>query len=157
MDPVAEFTALLWWLMLLSSTAIILQDIGTAVLPRARKREESTPERLVLTTEEDELSSAARRIKRGLQRPTTFRSMQREIAHAIAEAALASKGYSYTRIPESHSELIDLVTQDSRLRSFLREHLFSTSTEMPPIQRRQIIDEFKGTLAILERAESELR
>ncbi len=154
MSSISELTSLLWWLMLLSSTAIILHDIGSAVLPKGRQHQVSPGRRKIQTPSEDEIATITKRIRRGLQRPANFRLLQRDVGQTIVQAALASKGFSMTRIPEGRQELIEQVIKDLELIGFVRESIAQPSA---PISRGEMLIEFERAIRMLEIAENELR
>lgn len=157
MSALEELTALLWWLMLLSATAIILQDIGTAILPKASQSRERGIRRMSPPDDEDEFNNLLKKVKRGLQRPGSFRVLQRDVAQTIAQTALAARGFTLTRVPESRPELVEQLSQDRDIVEFIRRHLFNSDTRKQLIPRSQMLTEFQRTISILEKAESELK
>jgi hypothetical protein len=94
-----------------------------------------------------------RKIRRGLQRPSNFRAFQREAAQTIVQAALAAKGMSITRIPESRPEMLRQILKDPEL-----IHLVEESESKPAqVQRGHMLAEFNRIITILEKADGELK
>jgi hypothetical protein len=147
----SELTSFLWWLMLLSTSAIILHDIGSTILPKTRE-EGPRLQTKSFGTKEDEITVFMKKIRRGLQRPPNFRAFQREAAQTIVQAALAGKGMSITRIPESRPELLSQVLKDPELVRFVEE-----SDSGKEVQRGRMLAEFNRVIGILEKAEGELK
>ena len=152
MTALSELTSFLWWLMLLSTTAIILHDIGSSILPKT-SREGPRHQTRAFGTREDEVTVFMRRIRRGLQRPSNFRAFQREAAQTIVQAALAAKGMSITKIPESRPELLQQILKDPELIHLVEE----SESKSGEVQRGRMLTEFNRVIAILEKAEAELK
>ena len=152
MTALSELTSFLWWLMLLSTTAIILHDIGSSILPKT-SRERPRLQTKVFGTKEDEVAVFMRKIRRGLQRPSNFRAFQREAAQTIVQAALAARGMSITRIPESRPELLQQILKDPELVHLVEE----SESKSAQVQRGRILAEFERVITILEKAEAELK
>jgi len=76
------------------------------------------------------------------------------VGQTIVQAALASKGFSMTRIPEGRQELIEQVIKDLELIGFVRESIAQPSA---PISRGEMLIEFERAIRMLEIAENELR
>lgn len=157
MSALAELTSLLWWLMLLSSTAIILHDIGGSVLGQARRPKMVVMPKKASTTTEDDVNVLAKRIRRAVQRPASFRTLQRDVAQTIVQTALAMKGYSIFRIPESRPELVNQILRDQDLIRFVSDHVPESSARKALIPRGEMLSEFEKTIRLLEKAESELK
>jgi hypothetical protein len=157
MSVFTELTSLLWWLMLLSSTAIVLHDIGTAVFREKTSNRSTSMSKTILRVSEDESSVLEKKIRRALQRSASFRSLQKEAAEAIVQAALAMHGFPFSRLPESRLELVERILRNPDLVSFVKRHLSPSSADRGIIQRGQMISEFEKTLRALEMAESELK
>jgi hypothetical protein len=152
MTALSELTSFLWWLMLLSTTAIILHDIGSSILPKT-SREVPRLQTKVFGTREDEVTVFMRKIRRGLQRPSNFRAFQREAAQTIVQAALAARGMSITRIPESRPELLRQILKDPELIHLVEE----SDSRSAQVQRGRMLAEFNRVIALLEKAEVELK
>jgi len=153
MNALAELTSLLWWLMLLSSTAIILHDIITAI-PRKQGQIQTNSARPKLTSRaRDETEILARRIRRSLQRPASFRAVRKEVAETIVSAALAAKGLPVSRAPSP--ELIRRILNDPEVVQFVEEQL-SEETVNGTLRRGEVVIEFERMARILEKAASEL-
>ncbi len=138
---------------MLSTTAIILHDI-IAAIPRKRKPAQTTSARRKLTGHtRDEIEILARRIRRSLQRPASFRAMRKEVAETIVSAALAAKGSPVLRTT-SH-ELIREILSDPEVVQFVEEQL-SEETMSDTLRRREIGIEFERMATVLGKAASEL-
>jgi len=109
------------------------------------------------TTSEDDVSVLARRIRRAVQRPAGLQTLQRDIAQTIVQTALAMKGYSMARIPESRPELVNQILEDQDLIRFVRDHVPESLVRKAPIPREEMLSEFEKTIRVLEKAESELK
>lgn len=156
MNVISELTSLLWWLMLLSATALILHDIGVGILPAPRPKPPvvaSKGKREV----EDELERVERRITRALQRPSSFRALQKEVAQSITQLALAANGQTISRIPASRPDMIHEVLRDSELARFVEDQLSATDSRAPSLTRNQTITELNRTIMALEKAEAKLK
>ena len=153
MNAFSELTSLLWWLMLLSATALILHDVGVGILPAPQLKPAlaSTRKR----EEEDELERVERRITRALQRPASFRALQKEVAQSITQLALAANGQTISRIPESRPDMIHEILGDSELARFVQDQI--SLTRVPSLTRDQTITELNRTIMVLEKAEAELK
>lgn len=153
MSSFAELASLLWWLMLLSATAIILNDIVTAI---PRKREKSripNPREKLTANARNETDSLARRIRRSLQRPGSFRALRKEVAQTIVSAACVAKGLPASRAPAP--ELVRKLLSDPELVKFVEEQ-FSEETTNRRLQRGEVVIEFERMTRVLEKAASEL-
>lgn len=157
MSALEELTALLWWLMLLAGTAIILQDIGAAIFPRASQSQERIIPRAAPSDEEDEFGNLLKKVKRGLQRPSSFRVLQKDVAQAIAQTALAAKGSTLTRVPESRPELVDQLSKNQEITEFIRQNIISSNDGKALISRSEILTEFQRMISVLEKADSEFK
>jgi hypothetical protein len=153
-NPISELTSLLWWLMLLSASALILHDIGVGILPAPRPRPPVITSRGT-GTREDELKALERRISRAIQRPSSFRTLQKEIAQSITQLALATHGFTMSRVPESQPEMIYDILPDSDLARFVVDQ--ARSSESTALTRNKMLTELNRTIMILERAEAELK
>ncbi len=149
-------TRLLWWLMLLSTTGIILRDIGSAMLPRGNDRKEAKVQMKGITTTEDDVSAMAERILTLLHRPASFRALQREVAQTIVHAALAANGYQSWGLSELKPELVSRILHDQELIMFVENYLPSVSSGGLSFSGGTMLAEFEKTLRALEKAESEL-
>jgi hypothetical protein len=156
MNVILELTSLLWWLMLLSATALILHDIGVGMLPAPRPKPPAVASK-GKREEEDELERLERKISRALQRPSSFRALQREVEQSITELALAANGKAMSRIPESRPELSHEVLRDSELARFVEDHSSAADSKAPSLTRNKTIAELNRTIMVLERAEAELK
>ena len=135
--------------MLLSSTAIILHDIASAiphpiairgVLRKAEGRDA-----------ENEVDALAKRVARALRRPASFRVIETSAAEAIMAAVLATRGL---QMPKDHRVQLDQVQsllKDPQLVSFVEEHLVNTSSR-PQLKRGEMLKEFQDMVAILDKA-----
>jgi hypothetical protein len=139
--------------MLLSSIAIILYDIGSTVLPKTRQEGARFQTKGIAITE-DEVTALSKKIRRGLQRPSGLRALQREAAQTIVQAALAARGLSAARIPKSQPEFVNKVLKDQELVQFVEEFDHDVRVLMP---RGRMLAEFNRIVTILEKAESELK
>jgi hypothetical protein len=143
--------------MLLAGTAIIFSDIGSAILPRASQPQERVIQRLAPTNEEDEFGTLLKKVKRGLQRPSSFRILQKDVAQVIAQTALAAKGSSLSRVPESRPELVEELTGNQEVADFMRKHLLGSEVGKALISRSEMLTEFQRMISILQKADSEFK
>ncbi len=157
MSELGELTSLLWWLMLLSATAIILHDIGLAIFPKTPQQQMRAIPRKSSTGSEDELSTIVKKIRRGLQRPATFRTLQREVAQTIVQTALAVRGLPLSRLPESRPDLMNQVLRDPDLIRFVHDYATEASSAKSLITRGKMLGEFEETVRILQKAEGQLK
>ncbi len=139
--------------MLLSSTAIILHDIASAmphpfavrsVVRKAEGRET-----------EDEVGVLAKRVARALRRPTSFRVIETSAAEAIMAAALAAQGLQMPKDHRVQQNQIESVLKDPQLARFVKEQLVDTSSR-PQLKRGQMLKELQDMVTILDKAEKEL-
>ncbi len=138
--------------MLLSSTAIMLYDIASAmphpfavssVIRKIKKRET-----------EDEISVLAKRVARALRRPTRFRVLETSAAEAIMAAALAARGLEMPKDHRVQPNQVESVLKDPQLVHFVNEHLVNASLR-PQLKRAQMLKEFQDMVDILDKAETE--
>lgn len=147
----------MWWLMLLAGTGIILQDIGSAIFPRASQPQERVIQRGAPTSEEDEFGNLLKKVKRGLQRPSSFKILQKDVAQVIAQTALAAKGSTLSRVPQSRPELVEELTGNQDVADFMREHLLGSEVEKVLISRSEMLTEFQHMISLLQKADSEFK
>ncbi len=139
--------------MLLSSTAIILHDIASAMPHPFAVR--SVTRRAEGRETEDEVSLLATRVARALRRPTSFRVIETSAAEAIMAAALAARGLQLPKDHRVQPNQVESVLKDPQLAHFVEEHLVNTSSR-PQLKRGHMLKEFQDMVAILDKAEKEL-
>lgn len=146
MNNFAALAPFLWWLMLLSSTAIILHDLASKAfsgkpyiaLPDkpARRQTAYTP------------LASAESIRRSIEISST--GFQREAAEVILSAALSAKNSPLTKIPETKLVMMDQLFSDTELREFVR----TNSKQTPKLIDKKILkQELERTYRMLQRAE----
>ena len=139
--------------MFLSSTAIILHDIATAIPhPFAHRRVIRKAER---RGTEDEVDVLAKRVARALRRPASFRVIEISAAEAIMAAALGARGLQMPKDHRVQPNQVESVLKDPQLARFVEKHLVNTSSR-PQLKRGQMLREFQDMVAILDKAEKEL-
>jgi hypothetical protein len=154
MNVLAQLTSFLWWMMLLSTAAIILHDIVSGI-PRKRmeSRPSATRQKFTSRTEDDDPEMLAGRIRRALQRPENFRAIRKEAAEVIASAALAANAIPSSRVT-SRAQL-QVILHEPEVARFVEQQLFHESSETK-LSRGDIINAFEGMVAALEKAAKEL-
>jgi hypothetical protein len=153
MNVLAQLTSILWWMMLLSTAAIILHDIVSA-LPRKRRESQPSATRQKFTSRErDDPEMLAGSLRRALQRPENFRAIRKEAAEVIASAALAANAIPSSRVT-SRAQL-QVILHDPEVARFVEQQLLHESSESK-LSRGDTIKAFEWMVAALEKAAKEL-
>jgi len=157
MSAIGDFTALVWWLMLLASTGIILHDIAEASSSsKSLARPTLTPRPRIISSE-DESITIARRIRRGLDRPSNFALLQRDIAQSIWQLAAAIHGQVGGTARKPDREMIERYIGDRDVSRYVEDNLTGQPHGAARITRGEMLEEFRKTVIVLERAESVLK
>ena len=149
MNNLAALAPFLWWLMLLTSTAIILHDLAgkafsgkpyTASPNKPTRRQTNAPP----TTGESIMISIE----------ISSTGFQREAAEAILSVALSARGSPLMKIPETKRDMIDQLFSDTELREFVQ----ANSKQTPRlIDKRTLKQELERTDRMLQNAEMQFK
>ncbi len=153
MSDFSNLTSFLWWLMLLSSTVIILYDIVAAARgPALSLRAQRKPDK---REDEDEFDVIARQVSRALQRPSSLQVLETNAAETILIAACAAQGIEKPKGNRINPRQIETLFKDDEIVTFLKEQLASDSTR-PELKRGQMLAELQRMAAVLDKAGFEL-
>ena len=139
--------------MLLSSTAIILHDIASAIPHPIAVR--SVAHKAERHDTENEVDVLAKRVARALRRSDSFRVIETSAAEAIMAAVLATRGLQMSKDHRVQLDQVESLLKDPQLVRFVGEHLVNTSSR-PQLKRGEMLKEFQDMVAILDKAEREL-
>lgn len=153
MNDLSILTSFLWWLLFLSSFAIILYDIvaatakGTSLQYASGKRGIMEPE--------DEIVELGSQIARAMRRPAGLQVLETQAAETILSAALAARGIQEPKSYRATSDRIIELFKDSEIAEFIIAHL-TDSPPRPVPKRSQMLAEFQNMMRILDKVALEL-
>jgi hypothetical protein len=147
MTGLAALAPFLWWIMLLSSTAIILHDLATIAFGTQPSQ---TNVRAIRTRARDAVQSM-RTNDLGRQKiDLSSTGFQKEAAATILEIALAARNSPLTKIPDSKLDVVDELLSDPQLKEFVRTN---SKRSTQKIDKKNLKNELIETYSMLERAE----
>jgi hypothetical protein len=147
MNELAALAPFLWWIMLLSSTAIILHDLATRAFAGESTHMISKPIRAPVQVAR-ETATTNELISRSIEISST--GFQKEAAAAILEAALSARSSPLTKIPDSKLPMVSELLNDTELEDFIQVNSTRTTTK---IDKKNLKRELERTYSMLERAE----
>lgn len=139
-------------MMLLSTAAIILHDIVSAVPRKKMQSRQSATRQRFTSRAGDEPEILAGRIRRALQQPANLRAIRKEAAAVIAGAALAANAIPSSRITSRTQ--IPIILHDPEVARFVEQQLFHEGSESR-LSRRDTVNAFEEMVSALEKAAKE--
>jgi hypothetical protein len=147
MIGLAALAPFLWWIMLLSSTAIILHDLATVAFAGKSTQMIMKPMR-THTQNASEIRRTNDSVRQSIEISST--GFQNEAAAAILEIALSAKSSPLTKIPDSKLDMVSELLSDPELKEFVQANSKRTTAK---IDKRNLKSELIRTYGVLERAE----